>query len=414
MTSSKPSGGVRSFTKTFRKVYPKHFLRQQIKRSQVDRYVRKLFFVNFILFLIVVVLLRPSCLATRDLEAKSQQFYIQHLTGISTAAHSSIAERLARLPPDLMDTMLNQAQQYLKSQCHWKAPIFPRLKVFDTTTWSVSAKHFDWAANNGKRNAARFVFVMDARTGGIERIIDAHISTSDNDVFEAVIRDMRRGETFVFDRGYNRFTTLKRIVQQGGHFVTRWKKNYSWKGRKRRKLPANTQLPGQWQLVSDTVGTAGTKDNPGQLEARRIVCWHPATEMHPEKWFILWTDLMHVKAKKIVRIYVARWPIEVFFRHIKSKLRTVYFPTRSPAGVHNWLVIIALSVVFMLIMTASDHKDRVKSLGEPTFPFLAYWRQLEVAVMNELFTTRFESPPWPPPHSTPEAGGTLTTSLQTT
>lgn len=400
MPSTKPSGGVRSFTKTFRKVYPKHFLCQQIKRFHVDRYVRKLFFANFVLFLIVVVLVRPSCLTTRELEAKSQQCYIQHITGMPAAAHSSIAKRLTRLPPDLMDTMLDRAQQYLKSQCHWKTPIFPRLKVFDTTTWSVSTKHFDWAANNGKRNAARFVFVMDQHTGGIERIIDAHMSTSDNDVFEAVIQGMRRGETFVFDRGYNRFTTLKRIVQRGGHFVTRWKKNYRWKGRKRRKLPVNTTLQDQWQLVSDTVGTAGTKDNPGQMEARRIVCRHPATKTHPEKWFILWTDLMHVKAKNIVQMYVARWPIEVFFRHIKSKLRTVHFPTRSPAGVHNWLVVIALSVVFMLIMTSSHHQDRVKSLGERSFPFLFYWRQLEVQFMNEAFTARFESPPWPPPRRT--------------
>ena len=33
MPSTKPSGDVRSFTKTFRKTYPTHFLRQQIKRS---------------------------------------------------------------------------------------------------------------------------------------------------------------------------------------------------------------------------------------------------------------------------------------------------------------------------------------------------------------------------------------------
>jgi len=228
MTSNKPNSDLCSFSKTFWKVFPKQFLTSHVNRSQVDRFTRKLFFVNFLLFLLVVMFIRPSCLTSRELEAKSKQEYIQNLSGMPSAAHSSIVERLARISPDLMDILLERAQNYLQKQCHWKSSVFPKLKIFDTTTWSVTSKHFDWAARNGKRQAARFVYVLDQRTGGIDRIIDAHKSTSDNDVFEAVVRGLKPGETYVFDRGYNRFTTLQRITQQGGHFVTRWKKGYTW------------------------------------------------------------------------------------------------------------------------------------------------------------------------------------------
>jgi len=131
--------------------------------------------------------------------------------------------------------------------------------------------------------------------------------------------------------------------------------------------------------------------------ARRIVCYRPAKDKRPAQSFVIWTDRLDLKAKKLVKMYVARWSIEVFFRHLKSNLRTVHFPTRSPIGVHNWLVVIALSIVFMLIMTSSESKGRIKSLGEQSFPFLSRWRQLEIQLMNEAFANRFDLCPWPPP-----------------
>lgn len=192
MVPNKPNTGIRSFSKTFPKVFPKQFLNKHVKRFQVNRFTRKLIFVNFLLFLLAVVFIRPSCLTTRELACKNEQFYIQNLSNMPKSTHSSIVDRLAKVPPDLMAILLEQAQKYLQNQCHWKSPVFPKLKVFDTTTWSVSPNHFEWAAWNGKRKAAQFVYVFDQRTGGIDRIIDAHTSTSDNDAFDTVIRGLKR------------------------------------------------------------------------------------------------------------------------------------------------------------------------------------------------------------------------------
>ncbi len=74
MPSKAPDFSPNSFKKTFRRVFPAHFLKQEITRSKVDKYARKLFFTNFVMFLLLVIMLRPSCLTTRELETKSQEF----------------------------------------------------------------------------------------------------------------------------------------------------------------------------------------------------------------------------------------------------------------------------------------------------------------------------------------------------
>ena len=72
-------------------------------------------------------------------------------------------------------------------------------------------------------------------------------------------------------------------------------------------------------------------------------------------------------------------------------------PGGKEAGLHNWLVLVALSVIFILILTASEKKGRVKSPGERHYSFLEQCRQVEVLIMNEVFISIRQPPPKPPP-----------------
>lgn len=64
---------------------------------------------------------------------------------------------------------------------------------------------------------------------------------------------------------------------------------------------------------------------------------------------------------------------------------------------HNWLVLVALSVIFMQLLTTSEAKGRIKSLGERHYPLLARWRQVEVLILNEVFLSLRQEPRKPPP-----------------
>ena len=389
MTRSSRKYSSKKFLRTFRRIFPDRFLKKQIRNQSLDKNARKTFFVAFITFLLLVIILRPSSTALRNLETKSNQRYLQDMSRIVPVTHSSIGERLRKISPGAMDSLLDRAQRYFKKQCHWKGEFFPRTKVFDTTTFSVPAKQFEWAAKNGNRKAARFVFVIDQRSGAIERIIDAHETTSDNTVFEAVVKETRPGTHWVFDRGYNRLATLKLIVEKRGRFITRWRKNTGWKFERKRKIPTNHCREDGLEIVTDEAGIMGADPGRGQLEVRRITCCHPG---HKNPLIIITNDFKS-RAMRITRIYLSRFYIEVFFRHVKTNLRTIHFPSHSPIGVHNWLVLVALSVMFILIMTHRPDREQQESILSPVFPFIERCRLVEITIMNEAWELRVAAIP---------------------
>lgn len=381
MSTKGKSYSSKSFSRVFRRVFPNKYLKKLTGNHAIDRYSRKLFFTGFLIFMLLVILLRPKGTALRDLQTNSKAKFYQEMSGMPAAAHSSIGERLKKIPVEVMDQLLERAQREFKRQYHWKEPLFPRVKIFDTTTFSVSPEHFEWAANNGKRAAARFVFVMDHKTGGITKIIDAHETTSDNTVFETVVKGTRPGLTWVFDRGFNRLSTLKGITDKKGHFVTRWSGSFSWKIKSRRKISKDDRLTGGWEIVADEVGIAGADSNPGQMIGRKITCRHPGKK----EPFIVFTDLMDAHANRLVKLYVARWPIEVFFRHVKTTIGSIHFPARSVEGVHNWLVLIALSILFVQILTFNrDNKEEERLNGE-NYSFITRCRETWLIIMNEFY-----------------------------
>jgi hypothetical protein len=297
------------------------------------------------------------------------------------------------------------------------------MKVFDTTTWSVAKEHFEWAANNGKRGAVRFVFVMDGRTGLPERLVDASMSTSDNDVFANVVGTTRPGTVWVFDRGYSRLETMKGITQARGHFITRWNASYKWRRIKKRTLDPDEKLSEEWEIITDEIGVVGAADNPGQMVCRRITCQRrhtsiashatsnpstaPKSSQKPstdDQTFTILTDIRQARPAKLVRMYIARWPIEVMFRHIKSSLGTVHFPVRSPKGIHNFLVLLCLSLIMIEVL--GEPKTRPSSQGafqSYQYPFREYWRRTQTLIENEAFelgkgvhTTSTSPPPGQP------------------
>ena len=362
-------------------IFSPKWVYQLIKTYDLDKGIKKLFFRTFIFFLLTTIILDAPQVASRDLESHSRRTKYKALTGIPTVSHSSICARLNRLPPVALDELLTHAQDYARQQIHAKSQTLPRMKAFDTTTWSVTHQHFDWAAHNGKRAAARFVFVMNYKTGLPERIVDASSSTSDNVVFEEVISQTRCGTIWVFDRGYSRLETIKRIVQRQGHFITRWSTSYSWIWLKKRQLRKDGLLTNGWVIIADEIGWVGASGNPGRAIYRRIICQHLETG----KTFIIFTDLRKPRAAKLVEMYVLRWPIEVTFRHIKSSLKTMHFPSRSPHGLHNWLVIVALAIIFIDLLAHSAADNRLRGPMTPQYPFRESRRLTQELIENELF-----------------------------
>jgi transposase len=189
-------------------------------------------------------------------------------------------------------------------------------------------------------------------------VIDASKNLNDNKVFERAISASKSGKVFVFDKGFNSFSILRKIMKENKHFITRWKKNYRFQVLYRRKINPNEKLEGDWILERDEIVLLGTNSERNSLKVRKITC----RNTKDNSTFIVMTDDRNLAANKVVTMYVYRWPIEVMFRHIKTNLNIYHFPSHDPQGVRNWILFVMLSVLFIQLMTLDGRSDYTISL----------------------------------------------------
>ena len=342
----------------FQRFLPQQFCKRLVHRFQLDVNRQKIFMRNFWLFIITVIVLQPDAITLRDMEAASGERGFQRLTGIQKMSHTAIAERLKSIPTNAMDELLSHSQRVVKARLKYASPVLKQMKVFDGTTFSVSAKHYDWAVTRRSRANVRFLFVMDSYSGTPDAVLDASASTSDNVMFQRALDASKRGQVFVFDRGFSKFQVFSRIVERRRHFITRWNKKHRWEHISDRKIASSEKLEGFWVIRRAEIGYLGHPDHPQRLTVRRITCYNLKTR----KYFIVITSNRQWTPSKIVQMYVYRWPIEVLFRHMKSTLRLVHFPSHDAQGVRNWVILVLLSLICIVLLTLPKRQDYKVSL----------------------------------------------------
>ena len=94
---------------------------------------------------------QPQDCSLRDIASASTEQGFQELTGIQVMSHIALVERFQTIPLDCMDQVLDGLKKVFKGRLKFKSPVFKAMKVFDTTTFSVSAKHYTWATRRQTR-----------------------------------------------------------------------------------------------------------------------------------------------------------------------------------------------------------------------------------------------------------------------
>ena len=122
-----------------------------------------------------------------------------------------------------------------------------------------------------------------------------------------------KGSIVVFDRGYVCYRWFAALIQAGVFFVTRQKKNMSYKVLERR--PVNKKLG----LTSDQIIQVMSGGKP--LKLRRVGYRDAKTGKH----FVYLTSHFTLSARTIAEIYKDRLQIEIFFRLIKQNLKIKRF-----------------------------------------------------------------------------------------
>ena len=203
---------------------------------------------------------------------------------------------------------------------------------------------------NGRIKGAKLHLVYDPDTDLPEAadITPANI----NDVSFAHEIAIKKGASYVFDKGYCSLAFWDRLHKAGAVFVTRPKKNAALEQVRQRRLKAGDQRDAN--IISDEIVRHANK-NPNRITLpfllRRItVKRDDGTPMQ-----IVTNDLKR-PAHAIAALYRRRWRIELLFRWIKQHLKIRRFIGRSENAVK--LQILAALITYILLRIAACENRR--------------------------------------------------------
>ncbi len=173
--------------------------------------------------------------------------------------------------------------------------------AFDSTTTDLCLAVFWWAKFRKKKGGVKLHVLYD-----VETQIPAFFHITEASVHDS--RAMKEipyesGSYYIFDRAYNDFRMLYRILQIEAFFVARAKKNLQYKPIKwKRGLPGNV-LSG---MTIELTGFYPRQYYPGQI--RLVRYW----DEEQEREFVFLANATHICALQVADLYKDRWQVELF------------------------------------------------------------------------------------------------------
>lgn len=269
---------------------------------------------------------------TTCLQALKPKLYHVGIRG--TVSRSTLADanerRDWRIYADFAQVLIAQARTLYASQ-DFGVELDNTVYALDASTIDLCLSLFPWARFRRAKGAVKLHTLLNLR-GNIPEFI--HIS--DGKLHDVNILDIlipEAGSFYVMDRGYVDFKRLHGVHQAGAFFVTRAKSNLQYQRRYSSPIDKSTGLRCDQTVV--LTGVRSKQDYP--VVMRRIV-YHDAETNHR---FVFLTNNFTLPALIIVRLYKARWQIELFFKWIKQHLRIKAFYGTSENAVKTqiWIAV---------------------------------------------------------------------------
>jgi len=289
----------------------------------------------------------------RDIEIclRAMQSKLYHMGIRSTVSRNNLANanevRDWRIYADFAQVLIHQARQLYADEDFGEELKTMTLYALDASTIDLCLSLFPWAHFRRTKAAIKLHTLIDLR-GNIPTFI--HISDGKlHDVNVLDILQIEPGAIYVMDRGYLDFERLNRVEQAKAFFVTRAKKNFRFRRRCSRPVDKSTGLRCDQTVVLTTFYAAKNYPEP----IRRIVFVDPDTKRR----LVFLTNNFLLSALTIVRLYKARWQVELFFKWIKQHLRIKAFYGTSPNAVKTQIWTAISTYVLVAILKKRHHLD---------------------------------------------------------
>lgn len=209
------------------------------------------------------------------------------------------------------------------------------LRQIDSTTLSMCLSQYPWAKFRESKSGVKMHVMLNNELKTPVQLIITEAKKHDNKVCWDFL--IEKGETYVFDRGYNDFSWWYKIHKAEAFFVTRLKSNTKYETITEKLTGKNEGV-----LFDNTIKL--NDDYPEELRHIRFY----AKEI--DKIFDFVTNDLKSSPEVIAEVYKNRWQIETFFKWIKQNLKIKKFYSTSKNGVliQLWCCLITYILLLMI------------------------------------------------------------------
>lgn len=298
----------------------------------------------------------------RCLAASGRQLY--HW-GLCKVARSTFADANNSRPVEFFKDLFGE----MYGLCAARAPkhkfrFKSKLLSIDATTIKLCLSLFPWASFRQAKGGIKMHTVLD-HDGGIPMFITVtDAKTHENRIAKTMV--LPKGSIVVFDKGYNNYSWFRELGNKGIHFVTRLKRNATYKLLERRPVNRETGVTSDHIIEVTTHGT--------KLRLRRVGYRDRETGKH----YVFLTNHFKLSPKTIADIYKDRWQIELFFKEIKQNLRIRHFVGNTENAV---LIQLYTALTVYLLLAYQKFLSRIS---------LSIQQILQIIQLNLFGTTSLE------------------------
>jgi hypothetical protein len=288
--------------------------------------------------------LREICYGLATFQGKINHFGLKKAPSRSTLAYAN-ERRPWQLYEELFYALLGRCRQSFTGPGKFRFK--NKLYSFDTSLIKLCLSLFDWAKYRRAKGTLKLHLLLDH-----DGYLPQFVRVTDGKVHE--INILRRlsfdaGTIIVIDRGLLDYALFGDWTKEGVFFVTRLKKNASYRIIHKYPLPQRRNILKDWIIELD--GFYSKDKCPHNL--RIVEVW----DDNKKETIPLLTNHLEFGATTISKIYKDRWEIELFFKAIKQNLRIKTFVGTSYNAV---MIQIWTALISMLILKYLKMKAKIK------------------------------------------------------
>jgi len=326
-------------------------LHRGVRQSQADRYVKRHRSVEFALALVMHFLLGLSSL--RQLKERLDlDVRLRRHVRLIAISHAQLPKLLNARPSELWAPLVAELLRQLSRQ-----HVPSSLRLMDTSFFTMSVKLFSRV--HGQQYAPeaaglKLGLVLDPDNGAP---VQWHCRMGQgNDVQQ--LADLVppgapiRGLTYLFDRGFRKYSFYADLVQRQADFITRATRQMAY-----RRLACHALDPAHPQILADERVQLGWRaDRTPRLPPLRRIVLQTETQT-----LVFLTSRLDLSAFEVTELYRRRWEIETFFRWLKRVIgchKALAYGARAAEHTIYAAIVTYLLALLLADIETSRHTQR--------------------------------------------------------